>query len=82
MTVTEIQGKSRKHDIMVPRQVAMYLIRSETTSSLVEIGGILGGRDHTTIMHGIGKIEKELASDSGLRSQLMSIRELLFSAGK
>ncbi|CAA9574030.1 MAG: Chromosomal replication initiator protein DnaA [uncultured Thermomicrobiales bacterium] len=82
VTVAAIQGKSRKQDIMVPRQVAMYLIRNETTASLVEIGGILGGRDHTTIMHGIGKIEKDLASDSGLRSQLMSIRELLFSAGK
>jgi chromosomal replication initiator protein len=79
--VTAIKGKSRTKDMVLPRQVAMYLIRNETSASLVEIGHLLD-RDHTTIMHGITKIEKDLASDSGLRSQLMSIRELLFTGGR
>ncbi len=82
VSLSAMQGKSRTKDIVRPRQVAMYLIRNETSATLVEIGQVLGGRDHTTIMSGITKIESDLASDSGLRSQLMSIRELLFTAGK
>ena len=81
VSLSAMQGKSRTKDIVRPRQVAMYLIRNETSATLVEIGQVLGGRDHTTIMSGITKIESDLASDSGLRSQLMSIRELLFTAG-
>ena len=80
--VSAIQGKTRTKDIVRPRQVAMYLIRNETSASLVEIGQVLGGRDHTTVMHGITRIETDLASDSGLRSQLMSIRELLFTSSR
>ena len=59
----------------------MYLIREETGVSLADIGHELGGRDHTTVMHGIEKIERELGTDSGLRQQLMAIREALFTAG-
>ena len=81
VSLSAMQGKSRTKDIVRPRQVAMYLIRNETSATLVEIGQVLGGRDHTTIMSGITKIESDLATDSGLRSQLMSIRELLFTAG-
>jgi len=60
--------------------VAMYLLREETDSSLVDIGQVLGGRDHTTVMHGIRQIERALESDTGLRSHLMAIREALFTA--
>ncbi len=82
VSVSAIQGKTRTKDIVRPRQVAMYLIRNETSASLVEIGQVLGGRDHTTVMHGITRIETDLASDSALRSQLMSIRELLFTSSR
>jgi chromosomal replication initiator protein len=71
----EITGRSRTREIVVPRQIAMYLLREETDSSLLEIGGELGGRDHTTVLHGIRQIEKALSNDPALRSRIMAIRE-------
>ena len=77
----DLRGRVRTKEIVVPRQVAMYLIREETGISLAAIGQELGGKDHTTVMHGIEKIERELTTDPGLRQQLMAIRETLFTAG-
>lgn len=79
VTLTEMRGRGRSKEIVLPRQVAMYILREETGSSLVEIGALLGGRDHSTVMHGIGKIEKQVESDSGLRNQVNAIREALYS---
>ncbi|HEX2281862.1 MAG TPA: helix-turn-helix domain-containing protein, partial [Thermomicrobiales bacterium] len=76
----DLRGKSRSKDIALPRQVAMYLLREETDASLVEIGQELGGRDHTTILHGVRKIEDALTTDSGLRSQLFAIRQAIFQS--
>lgn len=73
----ELAGKSRTRDIVVPRQVAMYLLRAETDASLIEIGSELGGRDHTTVLHGIRQVEKSLASDAQLRAHVHAIRESL-----
>jgi chromosomal replication initiator protein len=75
----EISGKGRRRDIVVPRQVAMYLIRSETGSSLVEIGNSLGGRDHSTVVHGIEKVERQIDTDQRLRTEILAIRERLYS---
>jgi chromosomal replication initiator protein len=77
--ITAMRGRSRSKEIVLPRQVAMYLLREETGASLSDIGQTLGGRDHTTVMHGIDKIERELRTDTSLRSHLMKIRESLFS---
>lgn len=77
-----LQGRGRSRNIVIPRQVAMYLLREETDSSLVEIGQLLGGRDHTTVMYGCEKIAEELNSDARLRQEVATIRErLLHSAG-
>jgi len=76
----ELIGRQRNRDIVAPRQVAMYLIRQETDGSLVDIGRALGGRDHTTVLHGIEKIERTLETDVQLRSQIMAIRESLLTA--
>jgi chromosomal replication initiator protein len=73
----ELAGRSRTKDIVLPRQVAMYLLRAETDASLLEIGGALGGRDHTTVLHGIKQIERSLGSDASLRSQVLAIKESL-----
>ena len=73
----ELAGRSRTREIVVPRQVAMYLLRAETDASLIEIGGELGGRDHTTVLHGIRQVEKSIASDAALRAHVHAIRELL-----
>jgi chromosomal replication initiator protein len=73
----DLTGRSRTKDIVLPRQIAMYLLRAETDASLLEIGSELGGRDHTTVLHGIRQIERSLASDPALRSRLLAIREAL-----
>ena len=72
-----LAGRSRTKDIVLPRQVAMYLLRAETDASLLEIGGELGGRDHTTVLHGIKQIERSMGSDPSLRAQILAIKESL-----
>jgi len=80
VSLQELTGRSRRREISVPRQVAMYLMREETGASLVDIGRTLGGRDHTTILHGIEKVEHDLASDPELRSRVTAIRETLMTS--
>jgi chromosomal replication initiator protein len=80
--VAAMRGRSRSKEIVLPRQVAMYLLREETGASLSDIGQTLGGRDHTTVRHGIEKIERESQTDASLRSDLMRIRESIFSAAR
>jgi chromosomal replication initiator protein len=75
----ELTGRSRTKDVVLPRQVAMYLLRAETDASLLEIGAELGGRDHTTVLHGIRQVERSLATDSTLRSQVLAVRESLLT---
>jgi len=58
----------------VPRQLAMYLIRRETGASLPAIGELLGGRDHTTILHGCNKIETQIEADEALRRDWLAIK--------
>jgi chromosomal replication initiator protein len=77
-----LKGRGRSRNIVVPRQVAMYLLREETESSLVEIGNALGGRDHTTVMHGCEKIAEEINTDSRLRGEVLEIRETLYGGRK
>jgi chromosomal replication initiator protein len=76
----EISGKGRRKDLVRPRQIAMYLIREEAGASLVEIGSVLGGRDHSTVVHGIEKIEAALDADQRLRDEIIDIRERLYSS--
>jgi chromosomal replication initiator protein len=70
-------SKDRSKEIVLPRQVAMYLIREDTSASLLEIGNLLGGRDHSTVMYGCDKINDLLEQNDGLRRQVMSIRQRL-----
>jgi len=72
-----IRGKSRKREYVVPRQVAMYLIRDRAESSLNQIGEMFGGKDHTTVLHACQKMEKELKEDKKLQRDLREIREKL-----
>jgi chromosomal replication initiator protein len=73
----ELTGRKRTKEVVLPRQIAMYLLRADTDASLIEIGADLGGRDHTTVLHGIRQIERQLTSDAGLRSRVFAIRESL-----
>lgn len=72
----DLCGKGRSRSLVVPRQVAMYLLRQETDLSFPQIGRLLGGRDHTTVMHGYEKIARQADSDPTLQRQLAEIRDL------
>ena len=56
----------------------MYLLREETDASLMDIGKLLGGRDHTTIIYGCEKISDEINADSRLRQEVVTIRDKLY----
>lgn len=73
--------KGRKKEIVRPRQVAMYLMRSELRYSYPGIGEKLGGRDHTTAIHAYEKIAKELEGDKKLSEEIAILKERLYSAG-
>lgn len=77
--LSDMIGPKRLRTIARPRQVAMYLSKQLTTRSLPEIGRRFGGRDHTTIMHGIRKIEELLVADSQLNEDIDMLRRLLES---
>jgi chromosomal replication initiator protein len=75
----EIEGKQRDRRIVVPRQIAMYLLREETGLSLSEVGGLFGGRDHSTVMHSHEKIAADLERDDRLRQKVRAVRDALTS---
>ena len=70
-------GKQRDKHIVMPRQIAMYLIRQETEVSLLEIGQLFGGRDHSTVLHACEKIDREININPTLRREIVAIREQL-----
>jgi chromosomal replication initiator protein len=75
----EMRGRGRSKDIVVPRQVAMYIMRQETDRSLADVGTELGGRDHTTVIHGSEKIGHEIETSNQLRQEVLTIREMLYA---
>ena len=82
VTVEQLRGPKRDREIVVPRQIAAYLSREETDASLVRIGGALGGRDHSTIIHACSKIEREMSYDAELRREVALLREALLRHGQ
>ena len=70
-------GRDRSREVVLPRQVAMYLLREESIS-LPQIGEALGGRDHTTVMYSIEKVSGMIEQDDRLRRQVIGIREQLY----
>jgi chromosomal replication initiator protein len=68
--VTDLQSKKRSQSIALPRQICMYLGRRLTRHSLEEIGGHLGGRDHSTVLHACSKIEDIYQSDNRIRTRI------------
>jgi len=80
LTAADICGAKRDKEIVVPRQVAMYLMREELGMSFPKIAAAIGGRDHTTAMHSVSKIGKLLEADDNLRSDIAALRERLNAA--
>lgn len=77
LQTADIIGSKRDKDIVVPRQITMYLMRHEMDLSFPKIAAAVGGRDHTTAMHSVSKIEKAIESDDNLRADVQSLRERL-----
>jgi chromosomal replication initiator protein len=74
-----LRGQKREKSIVVPRQIAMFLMREETDVSLLRIGAELGGRDHSTVLHACDKINRELQANDDLRRDIAAVRELIYS---
>ena len=75
ITLDQIKSKSRSNDIAKPRQIAMYLSKNMTDASLDSIGSLLGGRDHSTIIHGINKITDEYESNENIHNSIDTIKK-------
>ncbi len=75
----QLRGKARDKQVVLPRQIAMYLMREETEAPLLRIGEALGGRDHSTVLHGCEKIEREMAENDDFRRDVGTLRELLYA---
>jgi len=78
LSVDRLLSPDRSHDVALPRQIAMYLMR-ETNVSLLQIGQALGGRDHTTVMYACEKVADLLERDDRLRTQVGQIRRQLYA---
>ena len=78
VNIKDIVGKSRKKELVYPRQLTMYLMRKEVNSSYPTIGNELGGRDHTTAIHAFNKIAREINDNEKLKQDLDSIKQLIY----
>lgn len=74
ITPADLKGKKRSKTIVVPRQIAMYLCRELTSDSLPRIGQEFGGKDHTTVMHAINRIQEEMEGSQRLRDEINQIK--------
>ena len=79
VSVDGLVSKKRTKDLTVPRQVAMYLIRDMLDLPLVEIGKLFGGRDHSTVIHAINKVEDDIAADAAFGARIQAIRAELMN---
>ncbi len=82
VTVQNLVGPERRQEVVLPRQIAMYLLRVEAKCSLPKIGETLGGRDHTTVMHACQKVSDLIERDDKLRHQIIEIREQIYGQSK
>jgi chromosomal replication initiator protein len=75
--LSDMSSARRIRQVTLPRQVAMYLSKKLTTLSLPEIGKIFGGKDHTTILHAVKRIEKSIESDSNLAEDIRLLTQVM-----
>jgi chromosomal replication initiator protein len=78
VSVEALTSKRRNRTVTVPRQVAMYLIKTNLDLPYSDIGNLFGGRDHSTVIHSVNKVEADMAADSTFRSRVRRLQEELF----
>jgi len=74
----DLLSNNRKREFVLPRQIAMFLMRSELSSSYPSIGEKFGGKDHTTVMYACDKVEKELDKDNNLEQEINLIKQQVY----
>lgn len=74
----DLISKNRKREVVLPRQIAMFLIRNELNSSYPSIGEKFGGKDHTTVMYACEKIEREMNLDTNLEQEVNIIKQQIY----
>ena len=79
LSVHDLMAKNRTKKVSLARQVAMYLLIYELGLSPTQVGRMLGGRDHSTVIHGAGKINGEVTENVQIRRDIMAIKEAIFS---
>lgn len=79
ISLDDLTGQSRRKELVVPRQITMFLMREELDASYPTIGNELGGRDHTTAMHAYAKIKRDFDNDERVRQDIGSIRQRLYN---
>jgi len=78
ININDLVNRSRKKELVRPRQISMYLIREELSGSYPYIGEKLGGRDHTTVMYACQKISKEIENNESIQQEINLIKERLY----
>ena len=77
--IADLKGKSREQSLVIARQIAMFILREDSQMNLTTIGLLFGCRDHTTVLHGIRKIQTDAATNQNLRRDLLAIRSLVIN---
>jgi len=80
INIADLKGSRRSNDIAYPRQIAMYLCREVAQMSLPKIGDAFGKRDHTTVLHGCNKIDKEIKENSNTKLIVDSVKNILLNS--
>ncbi|GMV33762.1 chromosomal replication initiator protein DnaA [Chloroflexi bacterium CFX5] len=79
LTADKLLGRDRTKEVALPRQIAMYLLREEVKISFPQIGEVLGGRDHSTVMSAYEKIKEQIHADRRLEQDIVSIKQQLYN---
>lgn len=79
ISTKELQGKIRRKGLVLPRHVAMYLLRVDYQLPLMEVAHLFSGRDHTTVMHAVDKITRKLTEEENLRMDVAEVRKMLYT---
>lgn len=77
LSMENITGPTRKREITVPRQIAMFLTREMTGMSLPQIGNVFGGRDHTTVLHSCKTVEANMTANNDVKAVVEDIKQLV-----
>lgn len=75
----DLLGSSRKADLIIARHITMFLLRDTLGLQFTKVGELMGGRDHTTVMHAVEKIEGEIQNNSDIRRKVMAVKQALYT---